>query len=244
MVDLNKNLPLARMVVFGVVCVLGLVNFALACYLTSVFYRGGSSYYGYFGSLYHFAPLGLVTGLLTLLTLPLMYFLSISRKGAFTSYIVVEVVWCWFLWIMWVSTAGSAIWVNGASGTLAGAAQALEAFSFLNWFALMFYTFTLFVVAIMAHHKGNSGVWTSSVREFDFNTAVNQSAIPAVAPQGTGGPQMAQQPYYPPQQPMQQQPLAPQAGYAPQAAYTPQHTGGSGFAGQPHTPNQPPVAMV
>jgi len=241
MVDLNKSIPLVRMIVFGVVCVLSLINFALGCHLTSVFYANGVSYYYYAARYYAFGPLAIVTGLLTLLTLPVMYWLSVSRKGAFTSYVVVEVAWCWFLWIMWIATAGSTVWVNAASGGLASEVQALEAFAFLNWLALMFYTFTLFVVAIMAHNKGNSGVWTSSVREFDFNSAVNQSAIPAVAPQGTGGPQMAQQPYYPPQQPMQQQqPLAPQAGYAPQAAYT----GGSGFTGQPHTPQQPPVAMV
>lgn len=242
MVDLNKNLPLIRMIVFGLVCTLSLVVFGLACHLTSELY--GGYYYGY--SLYDFAPLGLSTALLTLLTLPVMYYLSIVRKGAFPSFVVVEVAWCWFLWIMWVATAANTVWVNGRRGGLAAEAQVLEAFAFINWFALLFYTNFLFVVAIMAHHKGTSGVWTSSVKEFDFNTAVNKSAIPPVAPQGTGPPQMAQQPYYPPQQPIQhQQPLAPQGGFAPQAAYTPQHTGGSGFAGQPQgTPQQPPVAMV
>lgn len=238
MVDLNKLLPTARLVVFSIVCVLSLIDFAIACHLIS----GTTTYYGYY---YTFAALGLATAILSLLTLPVMYWLSVSRKGAFTSYVVTEVAWCWFLWIMWIATAGSSTWVNLFSGSVASEAQAFEAFAFINWFALLFYTTTLFVVAIISHSKGHSAVWTSAVKDFDFNSAVSQSAIPAVGPQATGQTAMSQQQYYPPQQPMQQQqPLAPQAGYAPQAAYTPQHTG-SGFAGQPHgTPQQAPVAMV
>lgn len=103
---------------------------------------------------------------------------------------------------------------------------------------VLFYTNTLFVVAIISHHKGRSAVWTSEVKDFDFNTAVNQPAIPAVGPQMSGQPGMQQQ-YYPPQQSMQpQQPLAPQAAYTPQQPVP-------GFAGQPHgTPQQTPVAIV
>ncbi|KAH6896404.1 hypothetical protein BKA70DRAFT_754560 [Coprinopsis sp. MPI-PUGE-AT-0042] len=113
-----------------------------------------------------------------------MYWLSVSRKGAFTSYVVTEVAWCWFLWIMWIATAGSSTWVNLFSGSVASEAQAFEAFAFINWFALLFYTTTLFVVAIISHSKGHSAVWTSAVKDFDFNSAVSQSAIPAVGPQG------------------------------------------------------------
>ncbi|KAH6896402.1 hypothetical protein BKA70DRAFT_1570045 [Coprinopsis sp. MPI-PUGE-AT-0042] len=130
-------------------------------------------------------------------------------------------------------------WVNGRRTRLAREAQAFEAFAFINWLALIFYTTTLFVVAIMSHNKGNSVVWTSSVRDFDFNAAVQQSSIPAVTP----GPQ-AQQPDNPPQQPMQQQqPLAPQGSYFPQANYTP-HNAGSGFTGPPQAVYQQPVAIV
>jgi hypothetical protein len=169
---------------------------------------------------------------------------------------------------MWIATAGSTVWVNGGQGSLASEAQAFEAFAFINWLArkspvfsfppiglicdlpVLFYTNLLFIVAIISQSKGHPAVWTSDVKDFDFNTAVNQSAIPAVAPQMAGQPSMAQQ-YYPSQQPMQQQqPLAPQAGYAPQSVYsaqggyTPQHTG-PGFSGQPQgTPQQAPVAMV
>jgi hypothetical protein len=240
MVDLNKLIPTARLVVYSIVCVLSLINFCIACHLISETTRYYYSFY------WTFTALGLATALLSLLSLPVMYWLSVSRKGVFTSYVVTEVVWCWFLWIMWIATAGSTTWVNGASGGIASEAQAFEAFAFINWFALLFYTNLLFVVAIIAQTKGHPSVWTSDVKDFDFNTAVNQSAIPAVTPQLSGQPAMAQQQYYPPQQTMQQpqQPLAPQAGYAPQAAYTPQHTG-SGFAGHPQgTPQQAPVAMV
>ena len=239
MVDFNKLLPQARMIVFGVVCTLALIVFCLGCHLTSRLYGGyyGFSFYASFG------PLAIATSLLTLLTLPVMYFLSVSRKGAFTSFVVVEVAWCWFLWIMWIATAGNTVWVNGFSGGLAAEAQVVEAFAFINWLALLFYTNTLFVVSIMSHHKGNSSVWTSSVREFDFNSATSKSAIPPVVSQSTGETKVAQPQYYPPQQPMGQQPLAPQGGYAPQAAYTPQHTGGS-FPTSHGTAQQPPVAMV
>ncbi|KAH6888375.1 hypothetical protein BKA70DRAFT_1443027 [Coprinopsis sp. MPI-PUGE-AT-0042] len=215
MVDLNKLLPTARLVVFSIVCVLSLIDLPLRA--ISFLGRPHIMVTTTRSRLWDWQPLSSPFS-----HCPVMYWLSVSRKGAFTSYVVTEVAWvpldyvdrhCWFLHL------GELV-----SGSVASEAQAFEAFAFINWFALLFYTTTLFVVAIISHSKGHSAVWTSAVKDFDFNSAVSQSAIPA---------------------PMQQQqPLAPQAGYAPQAAYTPQHTG-SGFAGQPHgTPQQAPVAMV
>ena len=74
--------------------------------------------------------------------------ISIGRKGAFTSYIVVELCWLWFLWIMWVASAGnvaSTVWIGscgrakGIIATICGETQAIEAFGFITWFMSTFF---------------------------------------------------------------------------------------------------------
>ncbi|KAG2014126.1 hypothetical protein CC2G_010969 [Coprinopsis cinerea AmutBmut pab1-1] len=238
MVNFNSLLPLVRMILFGVVTLLSVIVFALSAHIID-YTRG----YGFY---WNFAALSLATGILTFLTLPVMYWLSVTRTGAFTSFIVVEVAWLWFLWIMWIASAGStaAVVHPSAHGGLASEAQAVQAFGFLNWIFLMVYTTTLFVLAIVSHVKGTSAVWTSSVREFDFNTAVNKTAVPPVAEGANPGlaPQFEKQPELAQQQPQQ-------AGYPPQQVpVTPQQSGyaqppNPGFAGQPvnAVPSSPQV---
>jgi hypothetical protein len=157
---------------------------------------------------------------------------------------------------MWIATAGSSTWVNKGHSRLAREAQAFEAFAFLNWLAreldlplvtlqwshgfsfLVFcYTSTLFVVAIKSHNKGHRAVWTSSVRDFDFNAAVHQHAMPAATGKVIPGPEDQQAPNAPqgPTPMMEQQrPLAPEGPYV-----------AIGFTGPPQrVPQQSPVAMV
>jgi hypothetical protein len=207
MVDINKLLPLARMAVYGFVSFLSLIVLALSCHIVYLMNQSGF--------VLSFGALCLATAALTLISLPPLYLISLQRKGAVVTYIVVEVAWLWFLWIMWIASAGSVaeVWLYGTSGAIAEV-HVVEAFSFLNWLALMFYTTALFIVAIVAHLRGSPGVWTSSVAEFDFNSALNKVAAPGMF---VGTPQ----PYGMQQQPMQQQ----FSGYA-----------GQPTGGMPHAP--------
>ena len=108
----------------------------------------------YYGAYFTYAALAIAVAILTLLTLPVMYeffffsfsarislrlwcrlALSIVRKGAFTSMIIVELIWTgsclWYqfhvlslihvsglLWVLWLSTGGvtaSTTWINYCS---------------------------------------------------------------------------------------------------------------------------------
>ena len=73
--------------------------------------------------------------------------ISIGRKGAVTSMIVVELAWSWFLWIMWVASAGnvaSTVWIGscdrakGIVATICAETKTIEALGFINWFLSMF----------------------------------------------------------------------------------------------------------
>ena len=66
MVDAKKLLPLVRLGVFGGVCVLSLIVFALSAHIISY----TSSFRGYY---YTFTALSLATAILTLLSLPALY---------------------------------------------------------------------------------------------------------------------------------------------------------------------------
>ncbi|KAJ2930672.1 hypothetical protein H1R20_g6410, partial [Candolleomyces eurysporus] len=231
MVDFNKVLPLARTVAFGAVCLFSLITFCLSAHIISLTnaYRRGAYY--------HFTALSLASSILSLISLPALYVISNKRRGAVTSFVAAEIAWLWFLWILWISSAGSTAamyWISYCTGGVCSEAQAIEAFGFLNWLALMFYTLTLIVLAIMAHLRGHTNVWRSEVLHFDWSApAVNKGfAGGVVAPEkhftgttvqsevtyqtqvtqpysvGTvntvGSPALPQQ--YPPQQPQYPQP--------------------------------------
>lgn len=210
MVDFNKLLPLFRMGAMGTVTLFSIIVFCISAHMIAMTnaFRAGAYY--------HFSALSLATSILTLLTVPAMYYVSIKRQGAFSSWICVEIAWLWFLWIMWISSAGSTAalyWVNFCSGGICSEAQALEAFGFLNWIILVFYVTTLVVLSVMAHVRGRQDVWKSEVARYDWN------APPALKPVGgvvqvDGGvatpvvgsyqPEMkAPQQQYPPQQQQQ-----------------------------------------
>lgn len=192
--------------------------------------------------------------------------ISIARKGAVTSFIVVELPWLWFLWIMWVASAGnvaSTVWIGNCSlakgivATICDETKAIEAFAFINWFmstfsyhlvrfpvqfltcffllffAVMAYTITLLIFTVMTHMRGHSGIWTSSVREADFDApAVIAAPVQPsyeVKMDNTGVSQFSA-----PQSQFQ----APQAQYPPYNAGTPV----SGYAGTPTPQQQQPMS--
>jgi len=213
--NLNNTFRLVRKIVFGVAIAFSLgvlVVGALITNFTSSFYYGG-----YFT----FAALGIATAVLTLLTLPVMLFLSLTRKGAVTSMIALELGWTWFLWIMWLSTGGSAAsisWLGDCGAFLSDAesacreTQALTAFSFLTWFGLLAYNVLLFALVIRQHMRGNTGVWNSFITEADFTAAGPTSNM--VLQDKMNVPQQNFAPQY-------VQPTAAPAGYVPPQVVTP-----------------------
>lgn len=233
MVEVNKFLSLSRTIVFIATSVMGLAVLAMSAHIVSWTNSIVS------GAYFQYAALSLATGLLTILSLPAMLMISIGRKGALTSMVVVELAWLWFLWIMWVASAGnvaSTVWIGscgrakGIVATICAETQTIEALGFINWFLIMAYTITLLIFTVMAHMKGHSNVWTSSVREYDFTApaVISAPVQPSyeVKMDNTGISQFS----------------APQSQFpSPQAQYPPYNPGTpvSGYAGTPPPQQQP-----
>jgi len=136
----------------------------------------------FFGNIYYnFSALSLATGLLTLLSLPAITVIDRTRKGAYTSMIAVEIGWLGFLWVMWLASAATT--ANATGGTLdcslvvsrfstaCHEIQVTEAFDFINFIFLTGYVGLLLIAAIIAHGKGNTAIWTSAVKDTDFDAA-------------------------------------------------------------------------
>jgi len=225
-----------RLVAMVTVSVFALIVLALAADLVSIFevdfdeYPAGGA-------------LAIAIALLTLLTVPAMIILDFVRRGAFTSFIIVEVGWLGVLAILWLATAadtssnafGDCAFFGFYADNLVTACHewnAIQAFSHLNWIILLIYTAFIIVMTLMAHNRGNF-LWKSSVRDADFNAVgtgaadqekghqyPQQQGIPQQQyPQQTGTPLNGQE--YPPQQtgaPVQQQQYPPQQGVPPQHA--------------------------
>ncbi|KAJ3542290.1 hypothetical protein NMY22_g3569 [Coprinellus aureogranulatus] len=120
------------------------------------------------------AGLALATSILTLLSLPVLYIVSIKRRGAVAAFVIVELIVLWILWILWLATGADAAssnpGLNFCNVGVCSEIRALEAFSFLNWLLLMFYSLTVLVLSVSAHSRGHRGVWRSQVNEFDWNS--------------------------------------------------------------------------
>ncbi|KIK07663.1 hypothetical protein K443DRAFT_86599 [Laccaria amethystina LaAM-08-1] len=227
MVEVNNLLPLLRTIVFIASSVLGLAVLAMSAHIVSWTNSIVS------GAYFQYAALALATGLLTVLSLPALLMISIGRKGAVTSMIVVELCWLWFLWVMWVASAGnvaSTVWISscdrakGIVATICAETQTIEALGFINWFMIMAYTITLLIFTVMSQMRGHS-IWTQSVREADFTApAVFSAPVQPMAHEvkmdNTGISQFSAP---------QGQFVAPQAQYPPYNAGTPV----SGYAGTP-----------
>ncbi|KAJ6631873.1 hypothetical protein B0H10DRAFT_1771114, partial [Mycena sp. CBHHK59/15] len=139
----------------------------------------------YLGGYFSFAALGIATAVLTIATVPAMIALEIMRPGGATSMIAVEIPWFGFLWILWLSTGAesaeaSYLFLAGCGDAAAdefadsialGACReitALQAFSFLNWIILFFYTTALLVLSGVAASRKHAGVWKASVATAPF----------------------------------------------------------------------------
>lgn len=134
---------------------------------------------------YDFAILALLTGSLSILVLPIMLFVAATRKGAFTSKIIVELPCLFIFSVLWLVVGGlTATWSGllypfGCGGLLPGTASwceqfsAIEGLSFVTWIMLLAYTATLLTYAIIAHNRGNQ-VWNVGVNETTFFDRQNE----------------------------------------------------------------------
>jgi len=217
-------LPIFRLAIFIATSIFAIIVLGLAADLTSLTEEG-------LGGFFTFAAMGIAVAALTLLTLPVMIGIDFVRRGAFTSMVLVELVWTFILWVLWLAAAALAAQeqqlIFGASSTCDFAntdlatgcneISAIEAFGFLAWLTLMGYNITLFIFAIIGANRGHRswfstvGDGVSSPRDSNTNTAptMSQSQIPM----STGGAYSSAAPssmQYPPQQQHQGQPMAAQ----------------------------------
>ncbi|KAF8897152.1 hypothetical protein BD779DRAFT_1667168 [Infundibulicybe gibba] len=175
------------------------ITIAISGHLTSITQRLAGGYFT-------FAALAIAVGLLTFFSVPAMILVDMTRKGAFTSMIVVELSWLSLLWVLWLAAAGlsaqanTAIFPAGCSPrinrdgrTACHEFKAIEAMSFLAWITLFLYTMTLLVNTLIVASRGRK-VWTNSVRDTDFSAPApapvqQQTLAPQFAPnqQFTGG---------------------------------------------------------
>jgi len=225
MADLNKVFGLIRVVVLVLVSVFAALVLIMGALVTSFTVSDLGGYFIY-------AAFAIAIASLTLLTVPVMIALSIARKGAFPSMIVVELSYTALLWILWLAvggTIGNIPWINYCSSvgyyylgyeSACMETQAMAAFAFLNWIMLMVLNIFLLSLAITQANRGNSAIWTSCVTDVDYSApAVSSGKIeqmgygsPTTVPIAPGTP-VTQYP----------QPIpTPQPAYPPQQVYNPQ----------------------
>ncbi|KDQ65037.1 hypothetical protein JAAARDRAFT_28698 [Jaapia argillacea MUCL 33604] len=169
-------MPIFRYVVFGATLFMAVIVLGTASDFLSTSER-------YLRSYYYFTPVAIAAAAVTLITLPIMIVVDMTRKGAFTSRVIVELVWLTILWVFWLSTASYTAWADSVvlsptcdyfnSIVQRGCNEwkTVMAFSFLIWLTLMGYTITLLIFAIIGANRGNA-VWSSSVSDNLFLTPV------------------------------------------------------------------------
>ncbi|KAG0695318.1 hypothetical protein DFH29DRAFT_1072526 [Suillus ampliporus] len=162
-----------HLIIFSLSIVFSLIVLGLNAYFLSVMVP--HQFY------FIFSALGIATAVLTILTVLIMLIVDLIRHGAFTSMIVIELVWLLILSILWIVTAGVAAagfslyfpqgCIYATDDPTANAycmeLQAVLAFAYLNFFIFLGYTSTLLALSLIELSRGKS-VWTSSVKESTF----------------------------------------------------------------------------
>jgi hypothetical protein len=214
-------LRIIRLTTMAVVLLFSVITLALSAHLTSTTEK--------FLFYYKFAAMALAVSLISLITLPVLIIVDFVRRGAFTSMVIVELVWLGILWVLWLATGSLAasanldcnvIYFSNVLNTGCGEYQAIQAFSFLTWLVLVAYWILLLVASIIGATRGHP-VWTSTVKDNLFFVpagGMKQEVPHPTQPPAQQSPYPAQSPaLYPPQQsPVQyaQQGVPPQNHYA------------------------------
>ncbi|KIJ30543.1 hypothetical protein M422DRAFT_36514 [Sphaerobolus stellatus SS14] len=136
--------------------------------------RFGQPLQGYLG-------LGVAVSILTLVTADVSVVVDLLRKGL-------------IMMILWIAEAGlstndfslgcsfirNSFSETTTNSRLCSEQQALIAFSWLTWFIFLGWNVFLWTATIIAHTRGNPGVWTQSTTETDFfapsGTSMEKSA--------------------------------------------------------------------
>jgi len=178
-----SNIPgLIRIPVFIALIIFSLIVLGIDGHLIS---QLSGSFEDLFGFNFSFtAPswtkLGVAVSVITMVSLIPMIVIDFLRRGAPTSWVLVELVWLGILWVLWLATAADTannVSCSGVRGSdICSQVQAAEAFSFLAWIVLMAYWVLLLVFAIMAANKGHKGIWKSGVADADFQAAGTHNA--------------------------------------------------------------------
>jgi len=164
-----RLLPMFRLSTFCLSFVLAVTAMDLSCHVTSFTVS-------FDGRAVLPALLAIVAAGLTILTLPIMLIVDSLYERAFTSTVLVELVWLGSLWILWLTTG-----VDGADSintSFPGGCHGYEniartlscrdllgiiVLSFLNFALLFVYSMSLIIFATLNNNRGRS-VWTSSVK--------------------------------------------------------------------------------
>ncbi|KAJ8516607.1 hypothetical protein ONZ45_g6100 [Pleurotus djamor] len=128
---------------------------------------------------------GLVFSLFSMIGIATLLIVGFLRRGAITSMIATEISVLSFFWILWLALAAlSTDWMNfsfllGCQNYIprhmafCTSLTAVQGISFVVWFALMGYSMTILIMAIVAQTRGNN-VWRLSMDEVNFSEKKGQ----------------------------------------------------------------------
>ncbi|KIJ51159.1 hypothetical protein M422DRAFT_244351 [Sphaerobolus stellatus SS14] len=168
-----RQISIIRLAALGTALFFSLICLGISAHLLSFFH--GLPAPDYLG-------LGVAVSVMTLVTAGVSVVVDLLRKGAFTSMVVVELVWTFIMMVLWIAEAGLSTnsfsfgcdfvrttgFFETADPGLCSEQQALIAFSWLTWFIFLGWNVFLWTATIIAHTRGNPGVWTQSIAETDF----------------------------------------------------------------------------
>ncbi|KAK1229479.1 hypothetical protein PQX77_007449 [Marasmius sp. AFHP31] len=185
--SLPKLLPVLRLVTFGTTLIFAAVLLGLNAHLTYWTEK-------YIGGYFRFAALSIASACLTLITLPIMIAVDMTRNAAISSMIAFELVWLGILWVLWLASAARAadtnrlVFPDGCDSdssfeeTLCREFAAVVAFNFLTWFAFFAYTGVVLTASIIAKSRGTVKVWTASVTDISQIMGGEKSGGPEKPP--------------------------------------------------------------
>ncbi|KAI6152596.1 hypothetical protein BKA82DRAFT_4112674 [Pisolithus tinctorius] len=150
-------IPLIRAIIFALATLFSVVVLGICAHLEYLTSGNTNSYLS-------FAAFGLASACVTAVTLPLFFILGHARRGVFTSMVIFEIVWFLVLWVLAYFFPEGCVLNNPSVNQICYEVTAVEAFSFLNFFAVFFYYDVLVLYAIICAIRGK-GIWTISVRD-------------------------------------------------------------------------------
>ncbi|KAH8829813.1 hypothetical protein DL96DRAFT_1553443 [Flagelloscypha sp. PMI_526] len=195
-------IPLMRRAVFGISLFVSIIVLALSAHITTLTTTFLSFYFVY-------CAMGITVALLTLLLVGVMLVGGRINNESVPTKVVFELPCLSLLWVLWLATGGLAAtafngsflggcgYINADVDTACRETQAILAFSFIAWLALMGYTITLLVFAIVSSSRGNPNSFSGSVLTTNFLAPFGKQHNGHLAHQYTGQTQGSS---YPPSQ--------------------------------------------